>query len=64
MLREGSSKPWPDVLESVTGQRTMDARPLVRYFEPLMEYLIQENTKNGEVIGWPDTEWMPQGKNA
>ncbi|XP_072043034.1 angiotensin-converting enzyme-like [Amphiura filiformis] len=60
MLREGSSKPWPDVLESVTGQRTMDARPLVRYFEPLMEYLIEENEKNGEVLGWPDTDWMPR----
>ena len=62
MLQKGSMEPWPDALESVTGQRVMDARPIVRYFQPLMDYLIEENNKNGDIIGWPDTEWMPRGK--
>ncbi len=63
MLKLGSSVPWPDALERMTGQRQMSALPLVKYFEPLMEYLEKENVKKKETIGWPNTDWMPRGEN-
>jgi len=50
MLAMGSSKPWPDALEALTGTRQMDAQPLVEYFEPLSKYLAEQN-KDRE-CGW------------
>lgn len=43
MLSLGSSKPWPDVMEIMTGQRKMDAGPLMDYFRPLTDWLEKEN---------------------
>ncbi|GFN85927.1 angiotensin-converting enzyme [Plakobranchus ocellatus] len=51
MLKLGSSKPWPDALEQMTGQREMDAQPLVEYFQPLFQFLKKEN---GEDHGWTE----------
>lgn len=56
ILELGSSKPWPDVLEVITGQRNMDAGPLLRYFAPIHDWLKEENKKNGEYVGWETTE--------
>jgi peptidyl-dipeptidase A len=50
MLELGASKPWPDALEVVTGTRTMDAGPLLEYFEPLQGYLKEQNA--GRTCGW------------
>ncbi|MBK9753307.1 MAG: M2 family metallopeptidase [Nannocystis sp.] len=50
MLELGSSKPWPDALEAVTGQRTMDAQPMIEYFEPLLKWLEEQN--KGRTCGW------------
>ena len=52
MLSMGSSKPWPDAMETLTGQREMSAQPLLNYFRPLQEWLEKENARNGELIGW------------
>lgn len=52
MLSMGSSRPWPDAMEAITGQRKMDASGLLEYFKPLHEWLEQENKKNGVFIGW------------
>lgn len=52
MLKMGSSKPWPDAMEVITGQRNMDAKPLMRYFTPMYEWLKEENKRNGEYVGW------------
>lgn len=60
-MRMGASRPWPDAMEVLTGQREMDAGPLMEYFQPLTDWLIEQNKKNGDVIGWPDSEWMPPG---
>ncbi|CAL1532569.1 unnamed protein product [Lymnaea stagnalis] len=49
MLRLGRSKPWPDAMEAVTGQRKMDATALLDYFRPLLDFLRQ---KNGNDFGW------------
>jgi len=50
MLELGASKPWPDALEVVTGTRTMDAGPMLEYFEPLQGYLTEQNA--GRTCGW------------
>ena len=56
MLQMGSSKPWPDAMEVLTGQREMDASGLLDYFKPLSEWLEKENQKSGEYIGWEPTK--------
>ncbi len=39
MLEMGASKPWPDALEALTGERQMDATAILDYFAPLREWL-------------------------
>lgn len=58
-MKLGYSKPWPDVMEVITGQRNMSAHALLKYFEPLTNWLIEQNTKNKEIIGWPEYNWSP-----
>lgn len=48
----GSSRPWPDAMEALTGQREMSTKPLLNYFKPLQDWLEKENKLNGELIGW------------
>ena len=50
MLESGSSRPWQDSLEEVTGQREMDASAIIAYFQPLMDWLETEN--RGLSCGW------------
>ena len=50
MLAMGASRPWPDALQALTGQREMDATALLDYFQPLMVWLEREN--RGAPIGW------------
>ncbi|GBP18262.1 Angiotensin-converting enzyme [Eumeta japonica] len=52
MLKMGSSRPWPDAMEALTGQREMRADGLLEYFKPLYEWLKAENQRTGEHIGW------------
>lgn len=52
MLQMGSSKPWPDAMEVLTGERKMDANGLLEYFKPLHDWLKAENERTGEFIGW------------
>ncbi|XP_074039099.1 angiotensin-converting enzyme [Leptinotarsa decemlineata] len=52
MLAMGSSRPWPDAMEVITGQRKMDASGLLEYFKPIQTWLEEENKKNGAFIGW------------
>ncbi|XP_063816075.1 angiotensin-converting enzyme [Pseudophryne corroboree] len=58
-MRLGNSKPWPDVMEAITGQRKMSAHALLEYFKPLIDWLDEQNSKNGETIGWPEYNWTP-----
>ena len=37
MLAMGQSRPWPDALEALTGERRMDAGALLEYFAPAPE---------------------------
>ncbi len=50
MLQMGASKPWPDALEVLTGQREMDATALTEYFAPLHQWLKKQNA--GQKCGW------------
>jgi peptidyl-dipeptidase A len=50
MLAMGQSRPWPDALEAVTGQRRMDASALLTYFAPLQKWLDEQN--RGKKVGW------------
>jgi peptidyl-dipeptidase A len=50
MLALGASKPWPDALEALTGQRQMDASAMADYFAPLKAWLDAQN--KGKTVGW------------
>ncbi len=50
MLTMGKSKPWPDALEAISGQRQMDATAILDYFAPLKKWLDEQN--QGEKAGW------------
>jgi peptidyl-dipeptidase A len=50
MLEMGQSKPWPDALEVLTGQRQMDATAILDYFAPLQKWLDEQN--KGQKVGW------------
>lgn len=56
MMSLGASKPWPDALEILTGQRTLDVTALLEYFKPLENWLKEENEKAGNHVGW-DSAW-------
>ena len=42
LMAPGASRPWRDVLRETTG-RELDAQALVDYFQPLYDWLVQEN---------------------
>lgn len=50
MLKLGSSLPWQQAMEKLTGQRKMDVGPLIEYFSPLLEWLKVQN--QNETGGW------------
>ena len=50
MLSLGQSRPWPDALEALTGQRQMDATAMLDYFAPLKKWLDDQNA--GHKTGW------------
>ncbi len=50
MLALGASKPWPDALEAITGERKMTANAIIDYYAPLMKWLGEQNQK--EQCGW------------
>jgi peptidyl-dipeptidase A len=50
MLEPGSSVPWQETLEKLTGTREADATAIIEYFEPLMGYLKEQNANRD--CGW------------
>ena len=49
-LEMGASRPWPDALEALTGQREMDASAMADYYAPLKAWLDEQN--KGRPVGW------------
>jgi peptidyl-dipeptidase A len=52
MLSLGQSKPWPEAMEVITGQKDADASAIADYFAPLKTWLDEQNKKNGYPVGW------------
>jgi len=50
MLEMGASRPWPDALEALTGEREMDATAILDYFAPLVAWLDEQN--RDRTCGW------------
>lgn len=50
MLAMGQSKPWPDAMEAMTGQREMDGSAIIDYFAPLNAWLKEQN--KDRQCGW------------
>ena len=50
MLAQGAAAPWQDTLEKLTGTRQIDASAITEYFQPLMQWLSEEN--KGQQCGW------------
>jgi len=50
MMEMGQSKPWPEALEALTGQKQMDASAMADYFAPLKAWLDEQN--RGKKVGW------------
>jgi len=50
MLAMGASRPWPEAMLALTGQREADASALVEYFAPLARWLEKQNA--GRQCGW------------
>jgi peptidyl-dipeptidase A len=50
LLAMGASRPWPEALEVVTGQKQMDATAILDYFAPLKKWLDEQNA--GKPSGW------------
>jgi peptidyl-dipeptidase A len=50
MLGMGQSKPWPDAMQELTGQRQADAGAILEYFAPLQKWLDEQN--KGMKAGW------------
>jgi len=50
MMEMGASRPWPEALEALTGQRQVDATAIIDYFAPLKVWLDEQN--RGQQCGW------------
>lgn len=50
MLSMGRSRPWPEALEVLTGEKRMDASAILDYFAPLKKWLDEQNA--GHPVGW------------
>src|SRR5207244_385918 len=50
MLSMGQSRPWPEALEAIAGQKQMDATAILDYFAPLKTWLDAQN--KGQSCGW------------
>ena len=64
MLRVGSSKPWPEVLEEMSGSRKLQANALLEFFQPLNDWLENEITQENITVGWKSTvdDYFPSMK--
>ena len=49
MLEMGQSRPWPEALYALTGEKQMDATAIIDYFAPLKAWLDEQN--KGKKVG-------------
>ncbi|XP_068833322.1 angiotensin-converting enzyme isoform X2 [Capricornis sumatraensis] len=58
-MKLGFSQPWPEAMRLITGQSNMSAAAMMTYFKPLLDWLVTENGRHGEKLGWPQYNWTP-----
>ena len=52
MLTAGQSQPWQQTLKAMTGTDHLDAGPMLEYFQPLYDWLKQQNAAHKSKPGW------------
>jgi peptidyl-dipeptidase A len=52
MLSMGTSEPWPEELQALTGEKQMDATAIADYFAPLKKWLDEQIQENRYPVGW------------
>jgi peptidyl-dipeptidase A len=50
MMEMGQSRPWPEALEALSGEKKLDATAIIDYFAPLKKWLDEQN--KGKKVGW------------
>lgn len=50
MLALGASKPWPEAMAQLSGEKQMDATAMLEFFAPLQTWLKEQN--KGQKCGW------------
>lgn len=63
-MKLGFSQPWPEAMRLITGQSNMSAASMMTYFKPLLDWLVTENGRHGEKLGWPQYNWTPNSGTA
>ncbi|NCP64214.1 MAG: M2 family metallopeptidase [Paraglaciecola sp.] len=58
MLQMGSSKPWQEALQTLTGKNEMDASAILAYFAPLKTWLDEQN--QSRQCGWVNQDITAQ----
>jgi len=51
-MAAGSSVEWPEILQNLTGNREINAKAMLEYFQPLFDFLVKKNHEFGAKIGW------------
>lgn len=51
-METGSSENWRDTLSLAIGENKLDGSALREFFQPLEEWLRNENLRTGQFIGW------------
>ena len=66
MMKLGTSRPWKEVMEVMTGEPKMDTGALREYFQPLEAWLRAENSRTGVRVGWDhqDSEVRCSGEDV
>ena len=59
MLAAGRSRPWPQTLYHLTGEREMKASAILEYFSPLQAWLLNYRTTKGYSVGWKKKKAFP-----
>lgn len=52
IMERGTEQPWQDTMQEVIGEGRLDGSALREYFQPLEEWLRNENLRNNEFVGW------------
>ncbi len=50
MMAMGQSRPWPEALQALTGEKKLDATAIIDYFAPLKKWLDEQN--KGRKVGY------------